>query len=305
MSDWTRVSKTHPCPVCGRPDWCIFAGPADNPTAAICARVESGKRAGEAGWLHVLRDCGATWAPWRRTLRKAVDFIASQPAAAGIAAECAAGVRWAVDHPEPLERFAVGLGVSPESLRRLGVGYSPDRQAWLFPMTDAAGNICGVRLRLSSGRKLSIRGGKEGLFIPAGIDGGRLLITEGPTDCAALLDLGFCAVGRPSCSGGVAHLVGLVGRLKPGRVVLVADADGPGRAGAQALAERLRALCGDVRVIEPAPGQKDMRQWKAAGATRADVQSAIDAAPRLQLNVTSNIRTRKKGRTWKAATATA
>ena len=36
--DWQRVRKSRPCPVCGRPDWCLIAGPEDFPTAAICQR---------------------------------------------------------------------------------------------------------------------------------------------------------------------------------------------------------------------------------------------------------------------------
>jgi hypothetical protein len=34
---WPRVSRTHPCPVCGKPNWCLVS--ADG-TAAICQRVE-------------------------------------------------------------------------------------------------------------------------------------------------------------------------------------------------------------------------------------------------------------------------
>ena len=73
--DWRRVSKAKPCPVCGKPDWCLVTGPQGDSTAAICARVESPKRCGEAGWLHVLRDDGPAWPPWRRTIRKAVRMM--------------------------------------------------------------------------------------------------------------------------------------------------------------------------------------------------------------------------------------
>ena len=74
-SAWQRVSRRRPCPVCNKRDWCLFAGRPENPTAAICARVESPKRCGEAGWLHVLHDDGPTWAPWRRTIRVAVRMM--------------------------------------------------------------------------------------------------------------------------------------------------------------------------------------------------------------------------------------
>jgi len=73
---WQRVSRRRPCPVCDKPDWCLFAGPDDDPVAVICARIESAKRCGDAGCLHVLRDDGPAWPPWRRTLRRAVRMMA-------------------------------------------------------------------------------------------------------------------------------------------------------------------------------------------------------------------------------------
>ena len=72
-STWQRVSRRRPCPVCQKPDWCLFTGGDDAPTAAICARVESDRRAGEAGWVHRLRDDGPVWTPTRRLVCAAVS----------------------------------------------------------------------------------------------------------------------------------------------------------------------------------------------------------------------------------------
>ena len=290
-SDWQRVSKGRPCPVCGKADWCLYAGPADAPAAAICARVESPKRCGEGGWLHVLRHDGPVWTPWRRTIGRAIRMM-GQPGNgkadfAKLAADCRKAVR-----PEALGRLADSLGVSAASLGRLGIGWSTRRRAWSFPMREAQGQVVGIRLRLASGRKLSVKGGKEGLFVPEGLDlGGRLLVCEGPTDCAALLDLGFPAVGRPSCAGGARHVVALVRRLSVPEVVVVADGDAPGQRGADSLAAALVAYCPAVRVMTPPAGSKDVRAWKQRGATAADVQAAIDAAPVRRLEV----RVRKAG----------
>lgn len=87
---WRRVSKRWPCSICGRPDWCLYAGPNGDPTAAICPRVESGKRAGEAGWLHRLRDDGL-WRPAARSVTIAQD----EPALdfGDFARRCAANVK--------------------------------------------------------------------------------------------------------------------------------------------------------------------------------------------------------------------
>ena len=240
-SDWQRVSKRRPCPVCGKPDWCVYAGPAEAPTAVICARVESAKRCGEAGWLHVLRTDGPVWAPWKRTLRRAVRLLAEPANGAPDFAKLAEAA--ARNTPlELLERLADSLGLSAESLRRLGAGWLSGRRAWGFPMRDASGRIVGVRLRFPNGRKLSVKGGKEGLFIPEGLPpGGRLLVCEGPTDCGACLDWGFAAIGRPSCNGGVRHVVEMAQRLRPAEVVVVGDGDAPGRLGAERLASILTA----------------------------------------------------------------
>ena len=103
-------------------------------------------------------------------------------------------------------------------------------------MRNPAGGVLGVRLRLPGGEKdLTSRAGMMGFFIPEGIDAGKLLLVcEGPTDTAAILDLGFSAVGRPSCTGGVKLLVELLRTAKPSGVVIVADADAPGNAARRA-----------------------------------------------------------------------
>jgi hypothetical protein len=296
-SVWQRVSRRRPCPVCDKPDWCIYVGPDDSPTAAICARIESAKQCGEAGWLHVLRDDGPTWAPWRHTIRVAVRMMSESsgdtPNLAKLAADCRQAVR-----PEALEKLAVALGVSAESLTRLGVGWSAQHRAWAFPMSNAAGDVLGVRLRLPGGKKLSVKGGKEGLFIPTLPTATcplptTLLIAEGPTDTAALLDLGFHAIGRPSCTGGVALLVDLLQKHRPEGVVIVADADAPGQRGAETLATVLLVYSQSVRIVAPPSGVKDAREWKRSGATTADVQRMIEAAPVRKLAVSA--RMRRKG----------
>jgi len=52
-SKWVRVNRCNPCPVCGKPDWCLIS---QDGKAAICARIESDKPAGNkgAGWIHTL-----------------------------------------------------------------------------------------------------------------------------------------------------------------------------------------------------------------------------------------------------------
>lgn len=287
---WKRVNRARPCPVCGRPDWCLFVGPDDSPDAVICPRVESDRRAGEGGWLHRLRPSdGSPRGP------RAITICAAEAGRIDHGdrfERLAENARRAIA-PEALQGLAESLGLSAGSLRRLCVGWSAPHRAFTFPMRDASGAVVGIRLRKPDGRKLAVTGGREGLFLPGDLpEGGRLLVTEGPTDCAALLDLGFSAIGRPSCTGGGKHLTELVTRLAPAEVVVVADSDAPGRRGAESLAVVLLAYVPAVRIIAPPDGVKDARAWLRAGGTSADVSAAIEAAPVRRLRV----ETRKGGR---------
>jgi len=47
--NWKRVTKNSPCPICKKPDWCMVTSDGD---VAICQRIESNRRVGDAGWLH-------------------------------------------------------------------------------------------------------------------------------------------------------------------------------------------------------------------------------------------------------------
>ncbi len=328
-SDWKRVSKRRPCLVCDRPDWCLYAGPADSPTAAICMRRESARPMAKGGWWHRLRDDG--WRPdsarrvvqvaMRPIRRKPQDLTGpgpgpgsnpistseAAPAPAPDLEAMAAAAERSVS-PTALQGFARGLGLTVEALRRLRVGWLASHRAWSFPMTDAAGAVLGIRLR-RGGAKFSVTGGHDGLFLPEGLDinGARLVICEGPTDTAALLDLGFSAAGRPSCTGGVSLLIDLAKQRRPAEIDIFADRDAPkpdggapGLRGAETLAAALVPYVAAVRIATPPDGIKDARAWKQSGATAADVAAVIDAAPirRLAVVVARHSRRKKGRRGW-------
>lgn len=283
LRDYVRVSRSRRCPVCDRADWCLVSRD-EPPTAAICSRVAEGaKRSiGEAGYLHILHDDGRAW-------QRPPITIPLTTAGRIDLGKLADEYRRAVDDLE-LAQLAYGLGLTVGSLRRLGIGWSTRHRAWSFPMSDADGAVRGIRLRYVDGRKLAVRGGREGLFIPHDLGPiYKLLIAEGPTDTAALLDLGFTAVGRPCCTGGVGLLADLVRRRREREVVIVSDADAPGRRGADNLASVLVAYCTTVRIIEPPDGVKDARAWKRNGATAADVSALIDRAEPRRLRITTTV----------------
>jgi hypothetical protein len=209
-------------------------------------------------------------------------------------------------NPLCLDLLAKKIGVTQQSLRRLNIGWAgtrwcgkceSERYAWSFPMSDVDGRVQGVRLRFTAcGHKSAIKGGHEGLFIPRDLDfSGRIFICEGPTDTAALLDLGLSAIGRPSCRGAVAMTAELLKSRRVGELVIFADRDPAGQGGAVALAGRARLFCPIVRIIAPPEGVKDARQWKQSGATAADVQSLVAAAPAFRLVIKSNKSASKEG----------
>lgn len=52
---WIRVNENIPCPICGKPDWCMVSSiDVYNPPAVLCARIKGDKHFPGCGWLHVL-----------------------------------------------------------------------------------------------------------------------------------------------------------------------------------------------------------------------------------------------------------
>jgi phage/plasmid primase-like uncharacterized protein len=183
-----------------------------------------------------------------------------------------------------LRLLAAHLGVTATSLTRLQTGWSVRDQAWSFPMRDGSSlEVVGIRLRSRDGRKFAVLGSRDGIHVPLLLKGMSwdqcvLLVPEGPTDTAALLDLGFAAVGRPSAMGGRQHVVSFARRMRHQKVVVVADADPTGQDAAVRMASELIGHCLDVRIITPPAPHKDVRDWIRAGATHGDVADLIAAA---------------------------
>jgi hypothetical protein len=179
-----------------------------------------------------------------------------------------------------IKHLAGNLGVSIESLRLLGTGWTGNAYSW--PMFDADRCVVGVRYRGRGGMKWSEKGGREGLFLPVAEPSDPMLVCEGPTDTAAALSLAFDALGRPSCQGAVKLTVRL---CKGRRVVVVADRDDAGRRGADALVSAIVPYVLGVSLVEPPAPHKDLRAWLRAGADRSDVEALIEGAPIRTLQV--------------------
>lgn len=274
-SSLVRVSYQTPCPICGKPDWCSFS---DDGAAAVCMRVAEGsvKETRNGGYLHRLQETVGL----RRRRVVSVAIPPSSPFRSGIPDLANYYCQQIAELPDRLEWLADNLGLPAWTLRHLQVGWSQNRQAYSFSMKDAIGTVIGIRLRRLDSRKYAIRGSRNGCFIPTDqIHSDRLLICEGPTDCAALLSLGFWCIGRPDCISGGQHVVNYVRKLEPKEAVVIADRDEPGLRGARVLASELLRYCAQIRLIQPPGDFKDARAWITAGGSREDVERRIESSP--------------------------
>ena len=263
-----RVTRNNPCPICHKADWCGFTDDG----AVRCMRIHEEVD----GWRVRSRDGegGGTFRPFGE-LPTIKDYYPVKPKPPAINWDSSVRKMYLAMTQEMKNELSDTLGVSPEVIRILGVGWCEPARAFSFPMYNGKGKIIGIRLRNRQGKKLAIRGSRAGVFCAANKsilskerDDEPIVVCEGPTDVMAIIELGFWGLGRPSCSGGSRYVREMCGGH---RVVLLSDADGPGREGAARLANELVTICPSVKVIEPLFG-KDAREWKASGVNRQEVE---------------------------------
>lgn len=262
-----RVSPRRPCPICGKKKWCTLS--ADG-KVAYCMNTPNDHPCRNGSFAHRLDKPLEIKEP-----PKAEREYKIHPH------------EWILRVEELKEKctdarcksLANLLGVSTDSLRQMEVGWIAEGK-YAFPMRDGLLQIVGVRIRQNDGKKYCIRGSQNGLFIPRKVlptQSTPLLICEGPTDCAAALDIGLDAIGRPSCSGGVEMLKRFL-RPKARDIIIMADNDKPhirpdgtkwypGQDGAIILANALQGTARSVCIIKP-PKHKDLRQWLQGGLTK-------------------------------------
>ncbi|MBN2585023.1 MAG: hypothetical protein JXL80_18320 [Planctomycetes bacterium] len=281
-----RVSRHHPCPICGRPDWCGFIG--DSPTepeGVVCMRVESRRPARNGGWVHWLRP-GSHSHERRHEIILPAATTPVPPAKIAAMARCFAA---SAENGAALPRLADELGVTASALRRFGVGVCWQQSCSTWPMTDDKGRVIGINRRFRDGSKKLFFGHKAGLYLPGDLpmdlSGQTLLICEGGSDAVAGLSLGYWSVGRFSCSAGADFLRRLVRARRPHEVVIFADGDGPGLRGAEALAVALLPHVARLKLLEPPERIKDLRAWLKDGLTFEELRMCVAKSPYRRLTI--------------------
>lgn len=259
---WIRVSRQNPCPVCGKADNCSVSTDGG---AVWCGRVDVGAERQNAGgqWLHVLDD--------RRGLLPKMGTVV--PKRKQSAKDFAAIARQCHEYGKHfLAKLEAELGPSVDSWGRLLTGRQGE--LWTHPEFDPRSTPIGVTTRSATGDKRQIAGGRRGLIFARDWlrEPGTILSPEGASGTAALLTLGFPAVGRFNNAGGADLLADLFMQheddVRERGLVLIADNDPkpngtcPGWQGAErvalALADFLRVSVG---VSFPPEGLKDSRDW--------------------------------------------
>jgi phage/plasmid primase-like uncharacterized protein len=248
-----RYGRNVPCPACGGTDR-FYCWPDFERTGA--ARCRQCQRGGHHG-IDVLISFTSM------TFLETLEFIATcvglpqfvEPSRSKQSTPipiASTSIRWAqeadryFDHAEAnvcRHRLANQWAVNVDILKALLVGW--DGVAYSIPERNAQGNIIGIAKRFRDGSKGFHRGGNRGLTFTTDWfeDDGKLFIVEGVSDTAAMMQSGYCCVGRPSNNGGLRLLVEFLQCCDRDVVVMgendrKPDGTWPGRA-AESLAERL------------------------------------------------------------------
>jgi hypothetical protein len=284
MSEWKRVSRYEPCPICGKPDYC---GRTANGEVVRCMRVESEKpiedKAGGVGWIHLLSN-PLPPVPPPKPIEKKADWTK----------EC----KDMFDHDRAHDKrcqLADMLSVSVDALEslRVGIGWDEWNNAEFssWPSRDHNGRCIGYVRRYADGGKRTNQGGSTGVFYtPEWFSRpGPLWIVEGGSDVAACESSGLCSIGRASNTHGAEYIKRMISQCCPDKKIIVvgerdecpsrrgvvssctANCRGcafcwPGLFGAKKVAAELNASW----VMIPKPW-KDMRELLAAGGLWLDL----------------------------------
>ncbi|MBA4190658.1 MAG: hypothetical protein C0467_21950 [Planctomycetaceae bacterium] len=174
-----------------------------------------------------------------------------------------------------LAPLAKEWGLPLAAVKRLEIGTHCGK--WVIPERNGGGGIVGIVFRKPDGSKRCLTGSHRGLIIPTDtmpVEGQPLYLAEGASDTAALVSVGATVVGRPAASLSekafwwLSHLICM---RRFDDLVVLADRDQAGEAGAAALASKLKTNHPKwrVRLAKPLFIYKDARSQVVAGRWHA------------------------------------
>jgi putative DNA primase/helicase len=100
-------------------------------------------------------------------------------------------------YPALTQDLADSLGVTPDSIKKLGIGFFPAAQCWIFPERSPDGKVIGLLRRFMNGKKYLIDGGKRGLtFCPEDFS----QVTSDHQDRSHFIRVGDAGVPCPICN---------------------------------------------------------------------------------------------------------
>lgn len=255
-----RVTRTLPCPICSdlhrNQSWCLVD---TRRGLAICPRVESKRRIGDAGWLHTVahgqRGAAVAGPPaeaWQRQPQEEKGHWRQLWAS------------YSCDTPaSAYADLAKHLGLPLEYAHHADLGLTEHRH-WAFAMLSSAGDIIGIKIRKRDGKKLAVQGSRLGVIRSRGFSAAAptLVVTEGESDMLVAAEWGLNAVARP----GSMSCTETIKRMSVGKaVVLICDRDDAGKAGAAHLAEKIQTTARSCVTVWPP--YKDLREWCQKGGS--------------------------------------
>ena len=237
-----RVSNTICCPVCGRyEDGCLIA---EDGKGAICVRVPSEHVCGAAGYFHK------------------VDVDPLKPE----------------DIKPPKKKRPINWNALyslykqkyPEYNKYHSLNGVYDGTCNIVPSYDGHFNMCGMMRVFDNGDKRWVDGSTPGLFIPRRAGHGNILyVCEGLSDTQTATHMRLPSCGRASATQSTDELINYVNDHSFNIIVLIADNDKPGIAGANECMKKLLEHYSRVMVVIPPNPGWDLTDWvKAQGAKR-------------------------------------
>jgi len=268
-----RVDENNACPVCGRyKDGCLYA---EDGNAAICVRTPEGaiKNTGN-GWLHIFKkDFKPKPVKPKKKQKYTINWaLLNDFYMKNLPGFYNPGIPYTTTVVKDLcNRWRVGTG----ALQAMQIGWSG--RYFTFPVRNAEGKPIGLQRLFPDNSKKVVKHSQMGILIPRLNwddlpDDWTLFICEGLSDTATAVDMGLRIIGRLTCGTGKDHIIKFCCKKKPSQIVIVADNDDPGIAGAKALGlwisqgyKLFTIPCPNIKVIVPPDGIKDLRAWVADG----------------------------------------